>query len=74
MSPAIGRHKKLFIAHVTPATVADPGILKRGRGNGKVTLGLLRLNINVKYFFGKRGGAPPTPPPPEYAYSHDLVI
>ena len=30
------------------SSVADPGFLKKGGpGNGKVTLGLLRLNINV---------------------------
>ena len=44
---------------------ADPRFLKRGHGNGELTLRLLRLSINAKYFSGKKGGhAPPSPLPP----------
>ena len=44
---------------------ADPRFLKRGHGNGELTLRLLRLSINAKYFSGKKGGrAPPCPLPP----------
>ena len=38
---------------------------KGGHSNGELTLRLLRLSINAKYFSGKKGGhAPPSPLPP----------
>ena len=34
-----------------------------GHGNGELTLKLLRLSINVEYFYAKKGGRAPSRPP-----------